>query len=47
MSRPPGHHALKDEGMGFCIFCNPAIAALYALATGQIQRVGGELQVVC
>ena len=40
LARPPGHHALADEGMGFCIFSNAAIAALYALATGQIKRVG-------
>ncbi|MEH2207779.1 MAG: hypothetical protein V7K53_27535 [Nostoc sp.] len=31
--------ALKDEGMGFCIFCNAAIATLYALEIGQIKRV--------
>ncbi|TWH43749.1 histone deacetylase family protein [Dulcicalothrix desertica] len=40
LARPPGHHALRDEGMGFCIFCNPAIAAIYALAIGNIKRVG-------
>ena len=40
IARPPGHHALPDEGMGFCIFCNPAIAAIYALTSGNIKRVG-------
>lgn len=30
--RPPGHHAEKAQGMGFCLLGNAAIAAHYALA---------------
>jgi acetoin utilization deacetylase AcuC-like enzyme len=37
--RPPGHHALADEGMGFCIFGNTAIAALHARHARGLARV--------
>jgi acetoin utilization deacetylase AcuC-like enzyme len=37
--RPPGHHALKDQAMGFCIFNNLAIGARYALTAHGLQRV--------
>jgi acetoin utilization deacetylase AcuC-like enzyme len=37
--RPPGHHALPLEGMGFCIFGNVAIAAADALERFKLSRV--------
>lgn len=39
LARPPGHHALRETGMGFCLFSNAAIAATYALAQPAVQRV--------
>ena len=39
LARPPGHHALRDRGMGFCLFANAAIAANYALQQPQISKV--------
>jgi acetoin utilization deacetylase AcuC-like enzyme len=37
--RPPGHHALKDSGMGFCLFGNVAIGAHYARRRRGVERV--------
>jgi len=37
--RPPGHHAERDRGRGFCIFGNTALAALHARAALGIERV--------
>ena len=37
--RPPGHHALRDRAMGFCLFGNVAIAAHYALKNHACERV--------
>jgi len=37
--RPPGHHATRDRGMGFCILNNVAIAARYAQAQHHLRRV--------
>jgi acetoin utilization deacetylase AcuC-like enzyme len=37
--RPPGHHAVRSRGMGFCLFNNIAIAAAYALGELGIERV--------
>jgi len=37
--RPPGHHALEDQAMGFCIFNNVAIAARYIQGKYSLAKV--------
>jgi acetoin utilization deacetylase AcuC-like enzyme len=37
--RPPGHHALEDGAMGFCLFNNIAIGARLATAELGLERV--------
>jgi acetoin utilization deacetylase AcuC-like enzyme len=37
--RPPGHHALRNEAMGFCLFGNVALAAHYARRRRRIDSV--------
>jgi len=37
--RPPGHHALPDRAMGFCIFNNVAVAAKLAVELFGVERV--------
>ncbi len=32
LTRPPGHHATRNRGMGFCLLNNSAIAAQYLLS---------------
>ena len=34
LMRPPGHHATRDQAMGFCYFNHIAVAALDALTSG-------------
>jgi acetoin utilization deacetylase AcuC-like enzyme len=37
--RPPGHHAEADRAMGFCLFCNVAVAARHAIDSLGAERV--------
>jgi acetoin utilization deacetylase AcuC-like enzyme len=37
--RPPGHHAGRDYGMGFCLFNNVAVGAAHALEAYGLSRV--------
>jgi acetoin utilization deacetylase AcuC-like enzyme len=37
--RPPGHHATRDQAMGFCFFNNVAVAARHALDERGLERV--------
>ncbi len=38
-ARPPGHHAERDEAMGFCLFNNVALAAHHLRHTLGLERV--------
>jgi len=37
--RPPGHHAMEDRAMGFCIFNNVAIGARYVQQQYKVAKV--------
>ena len=37
--RPPGHHAVADRAMGFCLYSNAALAGLHALEARGLARI--------
>jgi acetoin utilization deacetylase AcuC-like enzyme len=39
LCRPPGHHCMKDQGMGFCMLSNIAIAVEYAKEVFGVDKV--------
>lgn len=39
LNRPPGHHAVADSGMGFCLFNNGAITARAAQTEYGLKRI--------
>lgn len=39
LSRPPGHHCLADQSMGFCLLANIAIAVEHAIEVHGLSRI--------
>jgi acetoin utilization deacetylase AcuC-like enzyme len=39
LTRPPGHHAMRGQGMGFCLLNNIAIAAEYLIQKFKVDRL--------
>lgn len=39
LTRPPGHHAMRGQGMGFCLLNNIAIGAEYIIKIGGAKKV--------
>jgi len=39
LTRPPGHHATRDQGMGFCLLNNVALAAQYLIQKEGAKRL--------
>lgn len=37
--RPPGHHAMMNRAMGFCVFNNIAVGAMVATAEFNVERI--------
>lgn len=37
--RPPGHHASRDQAMGFCFYNNIAVGAMHAIEQYRLKRV--------
>ncbi len=39
LTRPPGHHAMRGQGMGFCLLNNIALAAQYLIQEHNAERL--------